>query len=332
MIFQRSIKNEVSTVGVGLHSGEKVRIVLKPAKENSGIIFKRIDIKVPIEIKIEPKAVKETRLSSTIGKGKFKISTVEHLMSALSASGIDNILIEVGGSEIPIMDGSSIAFVYLINSAVVYEQSEFKKFAVIKDVIKVEEGEKFAKFEPYNGFLVDFTIDFPHPAFKKENNHVEIDFFKDSYVNNISRARTFGFMQEVEYLRSNGLARGGSLDNAIVLDEYKILNDEGLRYSDEFVRHKILDAIGDLYMIGMPIIGKFTAYKSGHELNNRLLRALLEQKSKWAIEYLDLEGEQTSSLASDYVKDKNKFGIKGVDILQWYLLNSVFLYYVYLLH
>jgi len=316
MIFQRSIKNEVSTVGVGLHSGEKVRIVLKPAKENSGIIFKRIDIKVPIEIKIEPKAVKETRLSSTIGKGKFKISTVEHLMSALSASGIDNILIEVGGSEIPIMDGSSIAFVYLINSAVVYEQSEFKKFAVIKDVIKVEEGEKFAKFEPYNGFLVDFTIDFPHPAFKKENNHVEIDFFKDSYVNNISRARTFGFMQEVEYLRSNGLARGGSLDNAIVLDEYKILNDEGLRYSDEFVRHKILDAIGDLYMIGMPIIGKFTAYKSGHELNNRLLRSMMDQKSKWGIEYLDLEGEQTALLASDYIKDKNKFGIKGGDILQ----------------
>jgi UDP-3-O-[3-hydroxymyristoyl] N-acetylglucosamine deacetylase len=316
MIYQRSIKNEVSTVGVGLHSGEKVRIVLKPAKANSGIIFKRIDIKVPIEIKIEPKAVKETRLSSTIGKGKFKISTVEHLMSALSASGIDNILIEVGGSEIPIMDGSSIAFVYLINSAVVYEQLEFKKFAVIKDVIKVEEGEKFAKFEPYNGFLVDFTIDFPHPAFKKENNHVEIDFFKDSYVNNISRARTFGFMQEVEYLRSNGLARGGSLDNAIVLDEYKILNDEGLRYSDEFVRHKILDAIGDLYMIGMPIIGKFTAYKSGHELNNRLLRSMMDQKSKWGIEYLDLEGEQTALLASDYIKDKNKFGIKGGDILQ----------------
>jgi UDP-3-O-[3-hydroxymyristoyl] N-acetylglucosamine deacetylase len=290
--------------------------VLKPAKANSGIIFKRIDIKVPIEIKLEPKAVKETRLSSTIGKGKFKISTVEHLMSALSASGIDNILIEVGGSEIPIMDGSSIAFVYLINSAVVYEQSEFKKFAVIKDVIKVEEGEKFAKFEPYNGFLVDFTIDFPHPAFKKENNHVEIDFFKDSYVNNISRARTFGFMQEVEYLRSNGLARGGSLDNAIVLDEYKILNDEGLRYSDEFVRHKILDAIGDLYMIGMPIIGKFTAYKSGHELNNRLLRSMLDKKSKWEIEYLDLESEQTALLASDYIKDKNKFGIKGGDILQ----------------
>jgi len=316
MIFQRSIKNEVSTVGVGLHSGEKVRIVLKPAKENSGIIFKRIDIKLPIEIKIEPKAVKETRLSSTIGKGKFKISTVEHLMSALSASGIDNILIEVDGSEIPIMDGSSISFIYLINSALVCEQSEFKKFAVIKDVIKVEDGEKFAKFEPYKGFLIDFTIDFPHPAFKKENSRVEIDFFKESYVNNISRARTFGFMQEVEYLTSNGLARGGALDNAIVLDEYKILNDEGLRYSDEFVRHKILDAIGDLYMIGMPIIGKFTAFKSGHELNNRLLRALLEQKSKWAIEYLDLESEQTSLLASNYIKDKNKFGIKGVDILQ----------------
>jgi len=316
MIFQRSIKNEVSTVGVGLHSGEKVRIVLKPAKENSGIIFKRIDIGIPVEIRIEPKAVKETRLSSTIGKGKFKISTVEHLMSALSASGIDNIIIEVAGSEIPIMDGSSIAFIYLINSAVICEQSEFKKFAVIKDVIKVEEDEKFAKFEPYNGFLVDFTIDFPHPAFKEENSHVEIDFFKDSYVNDISRARTFGFMQEVEYLRSNGLARGGSLDNAIVLDEYKILNDEGLRYSDEFVRHKILDAIGDLYMIGMPIIGKFTAYKSGHELNNKLLRLMLKEKTKWAIEYLDLGSEKTASLASNYLRDKGNFKNKNLEVAQ----------------
>ena len=316
MIFQRSIKNEVSAVGVGLHSGKKVRIVLKPTKENSGIIFKRTDIKIPVEIKVEPQAVKETRLSSTIGKDKFKISTVEHLMSALSASGIDNILIEVDGSEIPIMDGSSIPFIYLINSAIIYEQSKLKKFAVIKDLIKVEDGEKFAKFEPYNGFLVDFTIDFPHPAFKEENSRVEIDFFKDSYVNHISRARTFGFMQEVEYLRSNGLARGGSLDNAIVLDEYKILNDEGLRYSDEFVRHKILDAIGDLYMIGMPIIGKFTAYKSGHELNNKLLRLMLKQKSKWAIEHLDLENEKTASLASDYAKDKNDLGNKHLETFQ----------------
>ena len=307
MIYQKSIKNEVSAVGVGLHSGQKVRIILKSAKENTGIIFKRTDIKPPIEIKVEPQAVSETRLSSTIGKGKFKISTVEHLMSALSALGVDNILIEVGGSEIPIMDGSSISFVYLINSAVLVNQSTLKKFAVIKDLIKVEEDEKFAKFEPYNGFMVDFTIDFPHPVFKKENNRVEIDFFKDSYVDNISRARTFGFMQEVEYLRSNNLARGGSLDNAIVLDEYKILNDEGLRYSDEFVRHKILDAIGDLYMIGMPIIGKFTAYKSGHELNNKLLRLMLKEKSKWAIEHLDHGSEKTASLASNYVKAKGTF-------------------------
>jgi UDP-3-O-[3-hydroxymyristoyl] N-acetylglucosamine deacetylase len=316
MIFQRSIKNKVSAVGVGLHSGQKIRIELKPAKEDSGIIFKRTDIKVPIEIKVEPQAVKETRLSSTIGKGKFKISTVEHLMSALSASGVDNILIEVDGSEIPIMDGSSISFVYLIKSAVVCEQKKYKKFAVIKDEIKVEDGEKFAKFEPFNGFLVDFTIDFPHPAFKEENSRVEIDFFKDSYVNNISRARTFGFMQEVEYLRSNGLARGGSLDNAIVLDEYKILNDEGLRYSDEFVRHKILDAIGDLYMIGMPIIGKFVAYKSGHELNNKLLRLMLKQKTKWSVEYLDLKNEKTASLASDYTKDKNDFDTNYLGALQ----------------
>jgi len=316
MIVQRSIKNKVSAVGVGLHTGQKVRIVLKPAIGNSGIVFKRTDIKVPIEIKVEPKAVKETQLSTTIGKGKFKISTVEHLMSALSASGIDNILIEVDGSEIPIMDGSSISFVYLIKSAVVCEQLESKKFAVIKDVIKVQDGEKFAKFEPYKGFLVDFTIDFPHPAFKKENSHVEIDFFKDSYVKQISRARTFGFMQEVEYLRSNGLARGGSLDNAIVLDEYKILNDEGLRYSDEFVRHKILDALGDLYMIGMPIIGKFVAFKSGHELNNKLLRLMLEQKSKWAVEYLNLEDEQNSSLARDYTKDKNEFIFENLNTIQ----------------
>ena len=316
MIFQRSIKHKVSAIGVGLHTGQKVRIILKPAKENSGIIFKRTDIKVPIEIKVEPKAVKETQLSTTIGKGKIKISTVEHLMSALCASGVDNILIEVDGSEIPIMDGSSISFVYLIKSAVVFEQLKFKKFAVIKDEIKISDGEKFAKFEPYKGFLVDFTIDFPHPAFKKENSRVEIDFFKDSYVNNISRARTFGFMQEVEYLRSNGLARGGSLDNAIVLDEYKILNDEGLRYTDEFVRHKILDALGDLYMIGMPIIGKFVAYKSGHELNNKLLRLMLEQKSKWEVGYLDSENEKTASLANDYAKDKNDFDTKHLEILQ----------------
>jgi UDP-3-O-[3-hydroxymyristoyl] N-acetylglucosamine deacetylase len=316
VIYQRSIKNEVSAIGVGLHSGNKVRIVLKPAKDDSGIIFKRTDMKGSTEIKVSPQAVKETRLSSTIGKGKFKISTVEHLMSALSALGVDNILIEVDGPEIPIMDGSSISFIYLINSAVLLDQSKLKRFAVIKDVIKVEEDEKFAKFEPYRGFLVDFTIDFPHPAFKEENSRVEIDFFKDSYVNNISRARTFGFMQEVEYLRSNGLAQGGSLDNAIVLDEYKILNDEGLRYSDEFVRHKILDAIGDLYMIGMPIIGKFTAYKSGHELNNKLLRLMLEEKSKWAIEHLDLENEETASLATDYIKDKNGFRNKALEAAQ----------------
>ena len=321
MIFQRSIKNEVSAIGVGLHSGEKVRITLKPSKENSGIIFKRTDLDLPVEINVEPKAIKETRLSSTIGKGKNKISTIEHLMSALSASGIDNIIIEVDGSEIPIMDGSSISFVYLINSAVVYEQSKPKKFAVIKEEIKVQEDEKYAKFEPYNGFLVDFTIDFPHPVFKEENNRVEIDFFKDSYVNFISRARTFGFMQEVEYLRANGLARGGSLDNAIVLDEYKILNDEGLRYSDEFVRHKILDAIGDLYMIGMPIIGKFTAYKSGHELNNKLLRLMLENKSKWAIEYLDVEDKEKGSLATNYIKEKNNFRNNYSEKAQWYLLN-----------
>ena len=315
MIFQRSINTEVSAIGVGLHSGQKVRIILKPAKENTGIIFKRTDVKAPTKIKVEPHAVSETRLSSTIGKGKFKISTVEHLMSALSALGVDNILIEVDGPEIPIMDGSSIPFVYLINSATLINQTTLKKFAVIKDVIKVEEDDKFAKFEPYNGFLVDFTIDFPHPAFKKEYNRVEIDFFKDSYVDDISRARTFGFMQEVEYLRSNGLARGGSLDNAIVLDEYKIINKDGLRYKDEFVRHKILDALGDLYMLGKPILGKFIAYKSGHDLNNKLLKKIIENKNSWKITNLDLEKEETSELAKDYMLAKDEFSCQEVEIV-----------------
>ncbi len=316
MIFQKTIKNEVCAVGVGLHSGEKVTIALKPAPNNHGIVFKRVDQKNSPQIQINPFVVIDTRLSSTIGNELFKISTVEHLMSALSASGIDNILVEVTGSEIPIMDGSAISFIHLIKSACLQNQSSPKKFIEIKEMIEVREHDKFARFEPYPGFMIDFTIDFSHPVFKAADSQVCIDFFKSSYIQDISRARTFGFMQEVEYLRSNGLAKGGSLDNAIVVDEYKIINKDGLRYKDEFVRHKILDAIGDLYMLGKPILGKFTAYKSGHDLNNKLIKKVMEKKEVWDITYLDLEKQETSALAKDYLASKNEFIHKSTDVLQ----------------
>ena len=298
MVLQRTIKNEVSTVGVGLHTGEKVRLTLTPAPEEHGVVFQRLDISGQPKIKVNPLAVTETKLCSTLGSKDFSIATVEHLMSALSATGVDNILVQLNGSEIPIMDGSAISFIHLIKSAIISEQTSAKEFVVIKENIELLDGDKFARFEPFRGFVVDFTIDFPHPAFKSDDSQVSIDFFKDSYINEISRARTFGFMQEVEYLRSNGLARGGSLENAIVLDEYKILNDDGLRYKDEFVRHKILDAIGDLYILGKPIIGKFTAHKSGHDLNNRLLRELIKNKDKWEVTTLNTDDINSHNLSS----------------------------------
>lgn len=298
MVLQRTIKNEVSTVGVGLHTGEKVRLTLTPAPEEHGVVFQRVDISGQPKIKVNPLAVTETKLCSTLGSKDFSIATVEHLMSALSATGVDNILVQLNGSEIPIMDGSAISFIHLIKSAIISEQTSAKEFVVIKERIELLDGDKFARFEPFRGFVVDFTIDFPHPAFKSDDSQVSIDFFKDSYINEISRARTFGFMQEVEYLRSNGLARGGSLENAIVLDEYKILNDDGLRYKDEFVRHKILDAIGDLYILGKPIIGKFIAHKSGHDLNNRLLRELIKNKDKWEVTTLNTDDINSHNLSS----------------------------------
>ena len=316
MILQRTITNSVSTTGVGLHTGEKVTLKLHPADEDQGIIFTRSDQETPIQIQASPFIITETKLCTTIGTEQFKISTVEHIMSALSASGIDNIIIDVNGSEIPIMDGSSIAFIHLIKSAIIKEQKKPKKFVVINQLIEVADGDKLAKFEPYKGFIIDFMIDFPHPAFNDGDSHVSIDFFKDSYINDISRARTFGFMQEVEYLRTNGLARGGSLDNAIVLDEYRILNEDGLRYSDEFVRHKILDAVGDLYMLGSPIIGKFTAYKSGHELNNKLLRALVENPQSWSLENLDINDIEMTELAKDYLLMANEFNNDKAEKLQ----------------
>ena len=305
MIKQRTIQKSVQTSGVGLHNGEKVTMTLKPAEADQGIVFRRVDQKKRNEIKVSPDAVKDTKMCSAIGQDTSRVATVEHLMSALSATGVDNIIIELNGPEVPIMDGSSIPFIYLLQTAKLKELDAAKKFVLINDVIEVKDKDKWARFEPYDGFKIDFTIDFPHPVFDSSTNKVALDFYDESYITEISRARTFGFMQEVEYLRSNGLARGGSLDNAIVLDEYKIINTDGLRYNDEFVRHKILDAVGDLYMLGYSIIGNFKAYKSGHELNNKLLLALLSNKKCWSLTTLDSQDPKTSNLAMRYANSKN---------------------------
>ena len=305
MIKQRTILKSVQASGVGLHNGEKVTMTLKPAEIDQGIVFRRVDQKKFNEVRVSPDAVRDTKMCSAIGQETSRVATVEHLMSALSATGIDNIIVELTGSEVPIMDGSSIPFIYLLQNAQIKEQDAAKKFVVIKNVIEVKDKDKWARFEPYDGFRIDFTIDFPHPVFDESTNKVALDFYDESYVTEISRARTFGFMQEVEYLRSNGLARGGSLDNAIVLDEYKIINTDGLRYNDEFVRHKILDAVGDLYMLGYSIIGNFKAYKSGHELNNKLLLALLSNRESWSLITLDSQDPKTLKLATRYLNSKS---------------------------
>lgn len=281
MIFQKTISKKVSIQGVGLHSGDAVTLSLLPAKPDSGITFVRKDLNSNNTIKVDPFLVSDTRLCSTLEKESAKVMTVEHLMSALYAYSIDNIIIEISGIEVPILDGSSNPFIYLIQSGEPINQEREKKFIKVKKALKYEIDGKFAMFEPYDGFKIDFSIDFPHPVFADRNNSISIDYYKDSYVDEIARARTFGFMQEVEYLRSNGLAKGGSLDNAIVMDEYKIINNDRLRYEDEFVRHKVLDAFGDLYLTGHALIGKFSAFKSGHEINNQLLRLLMKDKDSY---------------------------------------------------
>ena len=281
MIFQKTISKKVSIQGVGLHSGDTVTLSLLPAKPDSGITFVRKDLNSNNTIKVDPFLVSDTRLCSTLEKESAKVMTVEHLMSALYAYSIDNIIIEISGIEVPILDGSSNPFIYLIQSGEPINQEREKKFIKVKKALKYEIDGKFAMLEPYDGFKIDFSIDFPHPVFADRNNSISIDYYKDSYVDEIARARTFGFMQEVEYLRSNGLAKGGSLDNAIVMDEYKIINNDRLRYEDEFVRHKVLDAFGDLYLTGHALIGKFSAFKSGHEINNQLLRLLMKDKESY---------------------------------------------------
>jgi len=281
MIKQRTLKTSVRATGVGLHSGIKVEMTLRPAAPNSGIVFRRMDLDPPAELKADPYLVTDTRLCSMLESGAAKVSTVEHLMSALAGLGIDNLIVDLTGPEIPIMDGSSAPFVFLLQSAGIVEQDAAKQYVRIIKPIEVRDGDKWARFVPHNGFKVEFTIDFKHPVFDKSGKTVSIDFADNAYTKEVSRARTFGFMHEVEALRNNGLALGGSLDNAIVMDEFRVLNQDGLRYDDEFVKHKVLDAIGDLYLLGRPIIGAFEAYKSGHALNNALLRELLQHQESW---------------------------------------------------
>jgi UDP-3-O-[3-hydroxymyristoyl] N-acetylglucosamine deacetylase len=281
MIRQRTLKNIIKATGIGLHTGEKVFLSLRPAAPNTGIVFRRVDLPEPVDIPATPQNVGETTLSTTLVKGDVKVSTVEHLLSALAGLGIDNAYIDVSAPEVPIMDGSAGPFVFLIQSAGVEEQNAPKRFIRIKKPIRVEDGDKWASFEPYEGFKVGFTIDFDHPAFNEDVQSASIDFSSTSFVKEVSRARTFGFMRDIEALRKRRLALGGSMDNAIVVDSYRILNEDGLRYADEFVKHKILDAIGDLYLLGHSLIGSFTGYKSGHGLNNLLLRELLSHQDAW---------------------------------------------------
>ncbi len=281
MIRQRTLKNVIRATGVGLHTGEKVYLTLRPAAPGSGIKFRRSDLEEAVTIDARPENVGETLLSTTLVSGDVKISTVEHLLSALAGLGIDNAIVDVSAPEVPIMDGSAGPFVFLLQSAGVKEQNEPKRFIRIKRKIMVEDGDKWACFEPFGGFKVTFTIDFPHPAFNDESKTASIDFSSTSFVKEVSRARTFGFMKDIEALRKRNLVLGGSLDNAIVVDDYRVVNEDGLRYVDEFVKHKILDAIGDLYLLGHSLIGSFTGYKSGHSLNNQLLRELLKNEDAW---------------------------------------------------
>ena len=283
MLKQRTLKNTIKTTGVGLHTGARVEIVLRPAPPNAGIVFHRVDLERPVSIPADALHVGETRLSSTLRQDGAAISTVEHLMSALAGLGIDNLHVDVAGPEVPIMDGSAGPFVFLLQSAGIVEQDAHKRYLRVASPVEVRAGDKWARFEPFNGFKLDFTIDFPHPMFGSENRHVVIDFAEHSYVKEVARARTFGFMQDLEAMREAGLGLGGSLQNAVVLDEYRVLNSEGLRYDNEFVKHKVLDAIGDLYLLGHPVIGAFSAHKSGHALNNKLARALLADQSAWEL-------------------------------------------------
>ena len=283
MLRQRTLKTVINATGVGLHSGVKVRLTLRPAQPNTGIVFRRVDLDPPVDLRADPYGVGDTRMASVLEKDGVRLGTVEHLMSALAGLGVDNVYIDVDAPELPIMDGSAGPFVFLLQSAGIEEQNAPKRFLRVRKAVEVKDGDKWARLEPYDGFKLAFSIVFNHPAVDQTGTRVEVDFANDSYVRDIARARTFGFTQDVEALRAQGLALGGSLDNAIVMDEYRVLNTEGLRLPDEFVRHKVLDAIGDLYLAGHPLLAAFSAHKSGHALNNQLLRALLADAAAWEL-------------------------------------------------
>jgi UDP-3-O-[3-hydroxymyristoyl] N-acetylglucosamine deacetylase len=275
MLGQRTLKSLIRASGVGLHTGQKVRMTLRPAPPDTGIVFRRLDLATPVDIPARAELVGEARLASTLVKGEVKIHTVEHLMSALGGLGVDNAFVDLDAPELPIMDGSASPFVLLIQQAGIERQAVAKKFLRVRKRIEVTDGDKWARLEPYEGYRLSFSIDFRHPVIERSTQSVVVDFAETSYLKEIARARTFGFMHEVENLRESGLALGGGLENAVVLDEYRVLNADGLRFADEFIRHKLLDAVGDLYLLGKPLLGAFSAHKSGHALNNRLLRAAL---------------------------------------------------------
>jgi UDP-3-O-[3-hydroxymyristoyl] N-acetylglucosamine deacetylase len=295
MIKQRTLKNTIRATGIGLHSGEKVYLTLRPAPVDTGIIFIRTDLEPAVEIKAKATNVGDTTLSTSLSNGSAKVSTVEHLLSAMAGLGIDNVFVELSAAEVPIMDGSAGPFVFLLQSAGIEEQNKAKQFIRIKSPVTVTDGDKVDSFKPNNGFKVSFTIDFDHPLFDAENQVASLDFSTTSFVKEVSRARTFGFMRDIEYLRSQNLALGGSVSNAIVVDDFRVLNEDGLRYDDEFVKHKILDAVGDLYLLGHSLIGEYIGVKSGHGLNNLLLRTLLEQPECW--EFVSFDDEDAAPIS-----------------------------------
>ncbi len=285
MLQQRTLKTITRAVGVGLHSGQRVELTLRPAQPDTGIVFRRVDLAEPVDIPVTALAVTDTRMASTISNGDAKVHTVEHLMSACAGLGIDNLYVDITAEEVPILDGSSSSFVFLLQSAGVELQRAPKRFIRVIKTVEVREGEgaatKWARLDPYHGYKLSFEIDFAHPAVDSTGQRVEFDLGQGNYSRDIARARTFGFTKDVEMMRSHGLARGGGLDNAIVMDDYKVLNSDGLRYDDEFVKHKILDAMGDLFLVGRPLLAAYSAFRSGHAMNNLLLRELLARRDAW---------------------------------------------------
>lgn len=289
MVRQRTLKNVIRATGVGLHSGEKVYLTLRPAPVNTGVVFCRVDLDPPVEIPARADLVSETSMCTSLNQDGVRVATIEHLMAALAGMGIDNVYVDISAAEIPIMDGSAGPFVFLLQSAGIVEQGAAKRFIRIKHPVEVRDGDKWVRFEPFDGFKVTMTIDFDHPAFKNRSQRAELDFSTTSFVKEVSRARTFGFLSQIEAMRARNLALGGSMDNAIVIDDYRVLNEDGLRYEDEFVKHKVLDAIGDIYLLGSSLLGAFSGYKSGHALNNQLLHALFADQSAWEMVTFDEE-------------------------------------------